>query len=465
MNGFRLLSPAQIALFLGSMAGLLAGATTVALAGGSVVRTGTSEPRMTIEATHLPPLLTRAGEEVELAYEAFCPGGDDEGGIEAPCEVTGTVFARPTSKGSFASIPLETATSAAGRELVATVPEEIAAAPGGFEYYATLTADSASITLPAGGASAPHKSVRLERPTVVDLGRHVFGEARRPSARVAEASWGTGPSEVGLETGRNLPPIGASAFDVGRDGSVYLLDEARHRVLRWDEGARAPQQIPLSVSGSLADMTVAPDGSIYVLETVAGPGGSPVLLRFDRDGRELGRGETADRTASQIRMGARGPVVLQQPSHEWMPVTVRGTMAGAEAQRRSGRVGRPVAAGGDVTVLRRGDEIRVAITTGGGTRLSWRVVSDTPIGEVQLAEPLGGGRLAVVFRAFTDDEAEFIVLVLDSHGVRERFSVSAADWAESAPLGRFTVVGSSLYRLGSSPQGAFVDRFDLEVSS
>jgi hypothetical protein len=464
MNGFRLLSPAQIALFLGSTAGLLAGLTTVALADPAVVRTETGDSQVTIEATHLPPLLTRAGEEVELAYEAFCQGGDDSE-IEAPCDVTGTVFARGASGGTFASLPLETVTSAAGRELVATVPEEIAVARGGFEYYAMLTAGGTSITLPAGGASAPHSSLRLERPTVVDLGQHVFGATRRPSARVAEAAWGSGPSEVGLETGRNLPPIGASAFDVDREGNVYVLDEAQHRVLRWDEGSPAPTQIPLSVSGSLADMTVAPDGSIYVLETVAGPGGSPALRRFGEDGRELERGETADRTASQIRMGAGGPVVLQQPSHEWMPVTARGALASAEAQRRSGRVGRPLAAGGDVTVLRRDAEIRVAVTTRVGVRRSWRIVSATPVGEVQLAEPLSGGRLAVVFRAFTDDDSEFVVLVLDAYGVQQRFSVSASEWAESAPLGRFKVAASSLYRLGSSPHGAFVDCFDLEVSS
>ncbi len=43
------------------------------------------------------------------------------------------------------------------------------------------------------------------------------------------------------------------------------------------------------------------------------------------------------------------------------------------------------------------------------------------------------------------------------------FSVAAADWAETAPLSRFRLAGSRVYRLGSTPSGVHVDRFDLEV--
>ena len=40
----------------------------------------------------------------------------------------------------------------------------------------------------------------------------------------------------------------------------------------------------------------------------------------------------------------------------------------------------------------------------------------------------------------------------------------AAEWAQSMPLSRFRLVGSSLYELGTTEQGAFVDRYDLGVS-
>ena len=64
---------------------------------------------------------------------------------------------------------------------------------------------------------------------------------------------------------------------------------------------------------------------------------------------------------------------------------------------------------------------------------------------------------------YDDDVDEFAVLVLDRKGLADRFTLDAADWAETAPLSRFRLVGTSLYRLGSTAAGAFVDRFDLEV--
>jgi hypothetical protein len=80
---------------------------------------------------------------------------------------------------------------------------------------------------------------------------------------------------------------------------------------------------------------------------------------------------------------------------------------------------------------------------------------------VQLAEP-HGNELAIVLKTYTEDRAEYVVLVLRQRGVAERFSVEPSEWAESAPLARFRLAGSSLYQLGSTPAGAFVDRFDLK---
>jgi len=81
---------------------------------------------------------------------------------------------------------------------------------------------------------------------------------------------------------------------------------------------------------------------------------------------------------------------------------------------------------------------------------------------VQLAEQLGP-RVVLVVRLYDDSVDEFAVLTLDRRGLVDRFTLDAADWAETAPLGRFRLVGRSLYRLGSTGAGAFVDRFDLEV--
>ena len=46
----------------------------------------------------------------------------------------------------------------------------------------------------------------------------------------------------------------------------------------------------------------------------------------------------------------------------------------------------------------------------------------------------------------------------------DQFAVPASEWAQSMPLSRFRLVGSSLYELGSTDAGVFVDRYDLGVS-
>jgi len=73
--------------------------------------------------------------------------------------------------------------------------------------------------------------------------------------------------------------------------------------------------------------------------------------------------------------------------------------------------------------------------------------------------------MLVVFSVYTDTDHEYEAVVVDSAGsLVDQFSLPAADWAQSMPLSRFRLVGSSLYELGTTDQGAFVDRYDLEVS-
>ena len=82
----------------------------------------------------------------------------------------------------------------------------------------------------------------------------------------------------------------------------------------------------------------------------------------------------------------------------------------------------------------------------------------------QLAQTLPSGRLLVVFSVYTETQHEYEAVVVDSSGALvEQFSLPAAEWAQSMPLSRFRLVGSSLYELGSTEAGVFVDRYDLGV--
>ena len=446
---------------IGLLAGALAGAAAFVVAGSAVAQRGADSTGPSVEATHLPPLLTTEGELVDLSYDAYCIDSEVEE-AEGSCALTGSVFIRSGARGPFRELPLLRDGTAS--RLVARAPGAIASSRTGFTYYAEIKAESgrASVILPVGGASAPHQSLPLGRAIEIDLGRHRFGDPSPADERVAEIGWGDGQNEAGLEQGRNLTPIGASAFDVDPSGVVVLLDEAHRRVLRWRNGSGKPTRIPVAIAGTLADMSLAPDGTIYVLESVNRLGQTPLVRRFDSYGGELEPTEIAERASSQIRQGPSGPVVLQQPSGQWMPIASAGSPVGPESQRRRGRSGRPLRAGGEVIVLRRGSEIRVALAGPAGVRRSWRITSETALAEVQLAEPFGQN-LVLVVRVLTDDEDEFVALVLDDEGLIQRITLDSADWAETAPLGRFRLVGRSLYQLGSTPTGAFVDRFDLEV--
>jgi hypothetical protein len=448
-----------LALLAGALAGVAAAVPTMA-AVAHVLAPDISEPLL--EATHLPALITDPSEPVDLAYDVYC--ATDESEASAPCDANGTVYVRAGEAGAFEALALRRDPAAPGLRLTARVPAGIAASRAGFSYYAAISSEASgrSVTLPAGGSGAPQQSLPLARDAAVELGRQAFGPGREADARVAEASWGSGPGAVGLEQGRNLAPIGGSSFDVDESGVVTVLDEANRRLLRWRPGARSPEHVPLSIRGTLADLSVGTDGTLYVLETAADVGRAAQLRAFGADGVAHDVVDLAER-GSAVRVGPDGPVVLRQPSGQWMPAILDGRPLGASEQSRAGRTGRPVAGGREVVVLRTGAyEVRAALLGANGTQRTWRVTSDTALAEVQLAEPYREG-LVLVVRAYTDDAAEFVVLVLGHKGLVGRFSLDANDWAETAPVSRFRLAGSSLYQLGSTPDGIFVDRFDLEV--
>jgi hypothetical protein len=446
--------------------GALLGSSFVVASGGALAERDVGlSTKPLLDATHVPPLLTAPGEEVVLRYDVHCASASEGAEDAAPdtggCSPGGTVFVRAGISGPFHPIPLTIDPSTAEGRWLARVPATIAGSRRGLSYYAVLRTGSGDVTttLPSGGASSPHRSLPLGRAVHISLGRHEFGRVREADQRVAQGRWGRGAGEIGLEGGTNVAPTGGSSFDVRADGAVFVLDQVNRRVLRWAPGASDPAAIPVAVDGTIADLSVGADGTMYALEgALAGQG--PVVRAFDRSGIALGVNELPERTASQVRVGPSGPVVLQQPSGQWLPVA-RGSSS-TSASSQVGAPGRPFPGGSEVIVLRTGNEVRLALVNGDVVRHAWRVTSATPLAEVQLAEPLGQSLLVVV-RVYTDAEDEFVALVLGPAGLVQSVSLDAADWAESAPLSRFRLLGSSLYQLGSTRGGLFVDRFDLEV--
>jgi hypothetical protein len=444
----------------GGAAGIAAGiAGGIALTSVSAAGVPPRSAPELIEAAHQPPVLTLPGEAVRLRFALVCSPRED--GL--PCEGSGAVHVRAGQDGPFRPLELERGEESREGRYFVDVPDEIASSREGFSYYAVLRDDAAgaTITIPSGGAAAPQRSFPIPRVVEIDLGAHTFGSPRARDARVVDAPWGSAVGEAGLSGSRELGFAGPSSFDVGADGAVTMLDQVNGRVQRW-LGARAATTA-LAVSGGLADLAVEPDGTIDVLEPPDRTTRAGVLRSFGRDGTLRWTERLSDRTWAKLELGPDGPVVQQQPSEQWLPVAARGIPLDPESQARRGRPGRPLGMGREVVVQRVGaGELRLAETAGNAIVRAWRIGSATPLGEVQLAEPLGS-KIVAVAKTYTEDRDEFLVLVLDRTGLVQRFALESAQWAEAAPLARFRLAGSSLYQLGSSPAGAFVDRFDLEV--
>jgi hypothetical protein len=395
-----------------------------------------------------------------LRYAIVCAPREDGG----PCAGSGEVYVRAGHAGSYERIPLVRGDDSSEGRYFAEVPPALASSRTGFSYYAVLhdNATDASITVPAGGAAAPDRSLPLGDATQVELGSHEFGAPRRADTRVLQASWGSERGQAGLAGSRALGFAGPASFDVGADGTVTLLDQVNGRAERWARGR--VETVTLAVSSGLADFAVEPDGTMDVLEPPNRLTPVPLLRSFRSDGTARWTQRLADRTWAKLAVGPEGPTVLQQPSEQWLPAAEQGTALDRGAQAARGRPGRPLANGREVVVDRVGSsELRIAELAGNAVVRSWRVTSETPLGEVQLAEPRGN-ELVVVLKTYTDERAEYVVLVLRQRGSAERFSVEPSEWAESAPLARFRLAGSSLYQLGSTAAGAFVDRFDLKES-
>jgi len=446
----------SIRSLVGGAAGITAGITAgVALTAVSVAGPpATPNPPALIDAAHLPPLLRLPGEPVRLRYSIVCAPRDD--GLS--CDGSGAVYIRAGDTGAFRPLTLLRGDDSKEGRYYVDVPADFTSSPDGFSYYAVLRDDSsgATVTVPSGGAEAPQLSLPLRDVVPVDLGRHLFGRLRGPDARAAEASWGSAPQDAGLSGTRELGYSGPSSFDVEPDGTVDLLDSVNGRVLRWRHGRR--EVVALGGPVDLADFVVDADGSFDVLE----PRGT--LRSFRADGSPKWSQTLADRTWAKLAHGLSGPVVLQQPSEQWLPVAEQGTPLTRSAQARAAHDGKPFAHGQEVIVERVGEsEVRIAETAGRSQVLrAWRITSDTPLGEVQLAEP-AGGRIVVVTKAYTGERDEFVVLLLDQTGLAGSFSVASDSWTETAPLARFRLAAGGLYRLRTTESGVNIDRFDLEV--
>jgi hypothetical protein len=400
------------------------------------------------EILHTPPLLVRAGEQVELGYDVVCGSSKDEPG--GTCAPEGSVFVRAAGAHDFAELPLE-------RGADGLFSAEVSVGDGGFDYYAELeNGRGETATLPEAAADAPQHVWPLGSWTTVALAPERFEETRPPSSVLAELTWGKGIRALGLDSGPEQSRIGPSAFDVAPDGSIVVLDQVNHRLLRLRRGETSAQ-LPIDFTGGEGDLAVGGDGTIYVLDA----GGSQAVVRsFTAAGDPIAGTPLAEPTADMVRVGPNGPLAHAYPSEMWLPtgqgrppLTPEQQLLGAQAARR-------VEGGLGVVVHASPARAVFALVQGERVVHSWFVQSTTSLGEVQLAEPYGDG-LLVVLRLWNEEQAQFRVLRLTRGGLAETFAVDRAEWAETASLSRFRLHGTTLYQLRSDPSGVEIAAFEI----
>ena len=233
----RALTAVAAALALGALTGLGAVAVLAGTALGEANDLPSLDPDRLIDATHVPPLLTAAGERVALRYDIYCtaPDGDPESG--APCDAGGTVYVRAGPAGPFRALPLRL-DPRRGRGPLRRGRAARDRRRGGRVHVLRRRPQpggpAIAMTLPTGGADAPHRTLPLGRPVEVELGRHVFGRRAQPVGACVRGAVGRG-----CERGR---PRGRSAVDADRARLLRRRRPRRRLAARPGEPPAAPRR-------------------------------------------------------------------------------------------------------------------------------------------------------------------------------------------------------------------------------
>ena len=401
------------------------------------------------DVLHVPPLFLAAGASVRLTYDVVCQADE----VGTPCPIRGALFVRGDGERQFRSTPLEVQTES----VLTGILDRPVTAGAAFQYYAVIEDGLGDVlTVPAGGASAPQRAWVLDKAIRVDLGAHVFGRMRSPDGTVVRASWGRGYGEVGLTAGRDQVRMGPSAFDVGPDGGIVVLDQLNDRLALYPKLGRSPRYLPISFAGAEGDLAVTSDGSIHVLDQ----GAEPVVRSYTSAGAAIASIVVEDHGPDMLRAGPNGPLLHGYPGDLWFPLQEGGAPLGVSERAARARAGLEIGDRSELVVSGDLHGATFALVRGDRVLRAWRVASETNLGEIQLAKRFGDG-LVVVLRRWTESRAEFVALVLSAAGLERSFSIDTGEWAESAPLSRFRLDGRTLYQLRSAPSGVEVVSFDL----
>ena len=456
---------------------------TVAVLGAAAASSATPAAKKLVVHGGVGHLIA-PGDGVEVGYQVDTPG------VKAPA---GSLYVRDQTQRRFERLPLHLRRPPS-TALHAFVPSRLLKGDELF-YYAVVRDPKSgrSATIPAGGARSAATAWILHNPVTVRLGTHRFGRPRTPEAVVARA----GPEQVGFENNSEYQ-FGPQTFLVGRDGTIWLHDGLKQRLLRWQPGRpdSVGQSVPLPFFAGPNDVALGPAGSIYVTRLLRDPP-RLVLYRLSATGKVLWHRRLAGEYGgnSGFLLGSNSPlrvapdgtlyclVFMGLPGDEWgwMPAaTPAGAPLSATAQRRGTHWPFQPVAGGlrllSETYTPPGaetapHEVRYALIDAHGRLVrAWRVLSRTDMEGTLLTPQLVGGDLvaAVGVTAGTGANAksEYVVLRLGRRGPRAQFSLVPHVWGARLLTDLRVGPDGRLYQLSTSPAtGIEITRYSLRPSA
>jgi hypothetical protein len=447
-------------------------ASLVALAAAGTPSAATAAKAFAVHQDPAVPQLLVPGDRVELGYRT------DSSGVKS---LTGTLFVRTDLQQRFSALAL----AGKGQAVSTILPARFLRGHRLF-YYAVIRDPGSKRSVTTGKQSA----WILQKPVVVRLRKHAYGQTRQPDAVVARAS----AAVVGWDTGGEFN-LGPQTLNVAPDGSVWLQDSYNSRLLAWNPGqpdnfARA---VPLPGFAGGGDFVFGRDGTIYA-SSPGFLGADPLVFHLGPSGEVLwsarlpaamkGVGELA------LRVGPDGTVygevggeqtqALGGPAGEWgwLPVaTPTGKTLPVAYQTRHVRWGYQPLAGGRRLVSavytpprsQQGPkDVRYALIGRNGRLVrTWRVLSRTQIfpgGGPFFTPQLVGGDPVIDLDVARPGQIEHVVLRLGQHGAKSRFSLPYSIFGEGTSYADLRIgPDGKLYRLATSPtNGVTISRYSLQ---
>jgi hypothetical protein len=316
----------------------------------------------------------------------------------------------------------------------------------------------------------------------VALGTHRFGHLRAFDSIVAHAD----ASAVGFfqpPEGQDGVAFGPWSFDVARDGSIWLLDEVKHRLLVWRAGQpNRPARLvglPQDPLERVADFAVAPDHNIYATY-VPPPGPGPKTLRLAKltaDGRVLWTAATTIEVFNaRLRIGPDDALYVSggHEGHDWTQLTTpAGRPLSLAGQRRGTSAQQPLPGGLRLAATFPSDfERRFTLSDEGGRVMrAWRVTSKDDLGAAAATPALVGGDPVVVIEVARETKKEFLyeyqVLRLARSGEASvRFALAPEGrvvWGDTPITGVRVGPDGQLYQLRTSRAGGVdIVRYSLD---